>query len=472
MTKKSIYLVLTFSALSIMAHSPKLELSETGEGSNHKVMVTSPNLFKMGFENNMCYGATVWYDLVNDPDAKNCITKSKSGFITPSAQGAFINQVLMPKDFIAHIESPYHKQAPRSIEIVEKGPARVIIKNKLRPLFSHNVADNIEFQTAYTIYPTGRIYIKSTLIGIKESKITLWRNSTITMPDPTYNTAPIDSGTATEVKDGKVFIDSTKKWKKDRWKGHCLSLPKWTTYEIEGNNETTLFIGKRLSGKTPLGKEKYSIISHKNKHGWLRADSVNNPHSWHRDPAEFIFMYWDKSTPTPFTNWTKASILLAPRPGNPKQGGGAGLHGWKGTKRLYYEFGKFDLAKDEKVTQFYMVQLGTENSKYLPNIRTKKVGAEYANDYRTPATVGNGKFDWENGCYIVKLGEFNFKIGGIERVKPVFQVNNWNGSNRASVSINGKALAVGKDFISAKEKETMIIQLLLNIKTDSKINIK
>lgn len=470
--RKSISLALTFSALSIMAQSPKLKLSETGEGSNHQVMVTSSDLFKMGFENNMCYGATIWYDLVNDPEAKNCITKSKSGFITPSAQGALINQVLMPKDFIAHIESPYHKKAPRSIEIVEKGSARVIIKNKFRPLFSHNVADNIEFQTAYTIYPTGRIYVKNTLKGIKDSKISLWRNSTITLPDPTYNPIQINAGVATEVKNGKEFVDNTKKWKKNQWNGYCLSLPKWTTYAIEGNNENTLFVGKWLSGRLPLGKEKYRIISLKNKYGWLRADSVNNPCSWHRDPAEFIFMYWDKSTPPPFTSWTKASIMLVPRPDNPKQGGGAGLHGWKGTKRLYYEFGKFDLAKDEKITQFYMVQLGTENSKYLPNIRTKKVGAEYANDYRTPATVDNGKFDWENGCYIVKPGEFNFKIGGIERVKPAFQVNNWSGSDTASVSFNGKALVIGKDFISAKEKESMIIQLLFNIKTDSKITIK
>jgi hypothetical protein len=471
--KKSVSLALTFSALSMMAQAPKLELSETGEGSKHQITVTSSNLFKMGFENNMCYGATIWYDLVNDPDAKNCITKSKSGYITRSKQGALINQVLMPKDFIAHIESPYHKKAPRSIEIVEKGSARVIIRNKLTPLFSHNIADNLSFLTTYTIYPTGRIYVKSTLLGLKDSHITLWRNSTITMPDPTYNPGQIDSGTATEVKSEKEFVDSTKKWKKDSWKGLSLSLPKWTTYEIVGNNETTLFLGKRISGQTPpVVDAKYKIISQQRKYGWLRADSEQNPHSWHRDPAEFLFMYWDKSTPAPFTEWTKASIMLVPRPKNPKQGGGAGLHGWKGTKRLYYQYGKFDLAKDEKITQFYMIQLGTENSKYMPNIRTKKVGAEYANDYRTPATVDNGKFDWENGCYIVKSDEFNFKVGGIERINPAFQINDWSGSDTASVSIDGKALTAGKDFTAAKENSAMIIQLFINIKADSKIIIK
>jgi len=470
--KKLLSLVLAFYAISILAQTPELKISEKGEGSTHQVLVTSPGLFGLGFESNLNYGATIWYDLVNDPESKNCITKSKSGFITKSSQGALINQVLMPYDLIAHISSSYHKKIPHSVEIVEKGSARIVIRNKFRPLFSHKMAENLFFQTAYTIYPTGRIYIKSTLTGLKDCTINLWRNSTITMPDPSYNPMGIDSGTATEVKDGKGFIDSTKKWKKDRWKGHCLSLPKWTTYEIEGNNETTLFIGKRLSGRTPLGKGKYTIISHRKKHGWLRADSVHNPYSWHRDPAEFLFMYWDKSTPAPFTNWTQASIMLTPRPSNPKQGGGAGLHGWKGTKRLYYQHGKFELAKDASVVQFYMIQLGTENSEYLPNIRTKKVGAEYSNDYRTPATVDNGKFDWENGCYIVKSGELNFKVGGIERIKPAFQIDKWSGSDTASVSLNGKALAIGKDFISAKEKETMIVQLLINIKADSKIIIK
>ena len=70
--------------------------------------------------------------------------------------------------------------------------------------------------------------------------------------------------------------------------------------------------------------------------GWIRSSTTQNPYSSVSAPESYIFAYWRASTtPAPYTNFTKASVLLVPRPGNPNQGQ-QGRHNWGGWKRWYY----------------------------------------------------------------------------------------------------------------------------------------
>lgn len=128
-----------------------------------------------------------------------------------------------------------------------------------------------------------------------------------------------------------------------------------------------------------------------------------------------------------------------------------------GYKRIYYEYGKFKMKKDEKITQYYMMVLGAENSKVLPNINSRKVGQMYADDYRKPAKFAGGKFDKANGYYALTKNKVEFDAGGIERIFPVFELK---GNAVPKVKLNGKDLKVGKDYVGQVNDGKVIVQLL------------
>jgi hypothetical protein len=173
--------------------------------------------------------------------------------------------------------------------------------------------------------------------------------------------------------------------------------------EILDNTENELVLEKN---RHVLIDGKYTIQSDDLKYGWLRADSINNPLSWHKNPADFIFTYWDdKNTPAPFKEWSKASIMLVPMSNNPKQGHGGSKHGWAGFKRLFYGYGKFDMKKDEEIIQYYMMQLGSSVTEKLPDINTIKIGRRLADPYINAEKLITGTdvtFNIVTGAYKLK----------------------------------------------------------------------
>ena len=443
-----------------------LKLSETGKGLNHAVIVKSKGLFKLGFENGLNYGLTQWYDLVNDPQAKIDISQNHTGYLPEHAQGALFNQCLNPDDLIGHVVSArnHFKDTPRSIKILENGAVRIVLENSYHPMLGKQNKELL-FNTRYVIYPTGKIYITNTFTALSSQKIDMWRNSVLGLGDPVYQ-IKADTGTV-ELTGENVLTDKTKKWIVDQWKGFQVNLPGWISFEIDGNTENSLKVGKQVSGGKKLTGGKYSLATQQTKYGWLRGDSVTFPKSWHKGSADFIFACWDKATPAPYQEWTKASIMLVPYPGNPKQGGGGGLHGWRGYKRIYYEYGKFKMKKDEKITQYYMMALGSEKSSILPDIISKPVAKVYADDYRKPAKFANGEFDKQNGCYVLTKNKIDFDTGTIERVYPVFQLA---GAAVPKVKLNGKSLQAGKDYLSQVNSDgNVIIQLLKKLKDNTSI---
>jgi len=434
-----------------------LTLSEDGEGLDHIVTVESRDLFKLGFENGLNYGLTQWFDLVADPQAERDLSQNHTGYLPEHAQGALFNQCLNPHDLIGHVVSARRqfKKTPRSIKVLERGPVRVVVENSYHPMLAKQDTDLL-FNTRYVIYPTGKIFIVNTLTALEMQEITMWRNSVLGLGDPSFDIRS-DAGVATLSGERELSVPG-KHWKPDVWRGRQVTLPGWTAFEIVGNSATTLTIGRQLSGSKPLSGGNYVIGSQATVFGWLRGDSVTFPKTWHKEPAEFLFCNWDKATPPPLTDWTQASIMLVPFPGNPRQGGGGGLHGWKGYKRLYYEFGTFSLQKNESVTQYYMMQLGTEHSGILPHIGSRDAARVYADDYRIPLNVANATFDKRNGYYALAGTEAVFDIGERTTVFPVFALA---GSAVPEVLLNGQHLRPGIDYIGQiNDDGTVVVQLL------------
>jgi len=115
--------------------------------------------------------------------------------------------------------------------------------------------------------------------------------------------------------------------------------------------------------------------------GWIRSTTTQNPYEWAGAAESYIFAYWRASTtPAPYTNFTKASVLLVPKPGNPNQGA-QGRHNWPGWKRWYYGNVRLNMAAGESLTQDYLIQLGTQGSSVLPNINRSAVADPIAQAY-------------------------------------------------------------------------------------------
>jgi hypothetical protein len=104
--------------------------------------------------------------------------------------------------------------------------------------------------------------------------------------------------------------------------------------------------------------------------GWIRSSTSQNLYSSVSAPERYIFAYWRASTtPAPYTNFTKASVLLVPKPGNPNQGQ-QGRHNWGGWKRWYLETFRSTSPQD-RADPDYLIQLGTQGSGVLPNINSR-----------------------------------------------------------------------------------------------------
>ncbi|WDE95770.1 hypothetical protein PQO03_08585 [Lentisphaera profundi] len=376
--------LMTFQTVS--AKQLELKTSQEGKGLNHKIIVESPGNFRLAFENGLNYGLSQWFDLKHDPDALFDLTDNATNYIPVHEQGALFNQCLNPDDLIAHVAGAknHFKEVPRSIKVLERSPIKVVLENSHHPMLGKK-NEGLLFKTRYTIYPDGKIFIKNTLIAIEAQDITMWRNSIVGLSDPTYK-VNTDSGKMI-IEADKTMTDKSKKWKTDQWSGYQLNLPDWRSYEIISNTENTLALGKQISGANkPLLAGDYKIDSRRTKFGWLRGDSVAFPKTWHEKTSKFIYAYWDPSTPEPYKSWSSASIMLVPSPANEKQGFGAGIHGWKGFKRMYYEYGSFSMKKDESISQEYLLVLGSNTSKVLPDLRSREVALKIAEEYRATCT--------------------------------------------------------------------------------------
>lgn len=475
-----IYFVIALHAADVT--EDMLIVRETDNGTiNHTVTIEAPGRFRLGFAASYNYGLSEWYDLINDPDGKRNIAKDVVLHFPAHAQGALFNQVIARGDFIGHIlaAKTFFPNEPRKLEIIENNRLRAVIEIFYYPMIAYTINRQISFKTRYVVYSTGGIFITNTMQSLADQEIYEWRNSVIGLGDPSFMPHG-DSGENLVIK-GKALSDPAKNWKTDRWAGSQLNQG-YNTWEIESNTANTLRIGKQLSGSKPLREGSYSIGSRHDKHGWIRSTNLQDPHIWHKDRARYLFMYWDPTTPEPYNSWTKANILLVPRPGNPHQGGQS-HHEWRGFKRFYYHIGNIPLKKGEKITQRYMIQLGTKGSALLPDISSRRVADAYADDYLSDhrlevsrGSVVDEGFDFVEGCYTLcaDRNKLAFVMNGDKsrKIKPAFRIQDYSSGKPPQLRVNGELKKPGESYLYHQlNSNTLLVQFLFDVDSKAKIEL-
>lgn len=473
-----------FFVMSCCCHAGHggMKISSSGSGSiNHAVTVESSGQFRLAFEAAYNYGLSTWFDLVNDKGATTDIARDVTAHFRDLKQGALFNQVIFPGDLIGHIISAgkYLPNEAREIRIIESNALRAIVECSYHPMIATKVNRNLKFTTRYVIYPTGKIFITNTMQSLADQSLDQWRNSVVGLGDPSYTT----NGDAGEelVVTGEEVSDHSKRWKTDQWAGYRLNQPGYNAWEIVSNSTNTLKLRKRISGNLPLRDGSYSIVSRHDRYGWIRSTDLQDPYGWQKEPADYLFMYWDPATPAPYTSRTKASIMLVPQPENPWQGKQM-HHEWMGFKRFYYQTGKVALKKGERITQHYMMQLGTRGSALLPDINSREVAAVYAEDYRGDhkLAVSRGSmvdkgFDVAEGCYLLRAdrGELAFAVNGDKsrKIKPVFKIHDYGTDKTPQIRVNGELKKPGEGYVYHQlTANTLLVQLLFDI--DAKATIE
>ncbi|MCH2176110.1 MAG: hypothetical protein MK193_10335 [Lentisphaeria bacterium] len=447
-----------FSVYSVEV--PDLKSWHVDEGGyEHRFYIESPGEFRLGFVRAMNYGPSEWYDLKFDPEAKSNLLRRDLGDGANGFQGSLFNQVINPHDVIGHIglAGSVFKDEPKTLKVVEANAVRVIVDTEYRAMLSRTCSQEFKLLTRYAIYATGRIYVKNTLLFEEDYTLTTWRHATVSLGDPqhyAYGTKENGEGVAL---DEQTFKVEGANWVPGSLKFMQFEQPKWKTWLISDNTKDTITIGQRKSGQGALMSGPYNIGSSETHFGWLRGNDQTNPHSWSRNESKFCFTYWDKSTPAPFTDYARSSVLLVPALSNPYKGS-SNLHSWVGFKRHYFG-GDFKVIgkKGESVTQYYLIQLGEEGSELLPDIRSSAVASKYAESYLKPQT--EWEFNWEDGSYTFAAGDHKKLTVAVLHQTPVIA---FKGPAEFSIFINDKEIKKGSGYKLSEQAGTSLIQFQKN----------
>lgn len=464
-------------------YTPGLKLLDnTLGGVNNTVVISSTGLFRLEMEAKYNYGISKWFDTVNDASNKTDLAENTTSYLPTHEQGSLFNQVVNPGDLIGHIisSSRMFAASSRGYEVIESNNVRCVLSTTYHPMIGAKFDNSIRFMTRYVIYPTGRVLIRNGITCENGCSLSEWRNSVIGLGDPSYMTLN-EAGSG--IADHNAVLDEKKHWVENKWFGFQIQQAPYNAWEIIGNSSNKIFTGKRVSGNASLRDGSYTIGSRSDKFGWIRATDRQDPYSWHRERAKYLYMFWDSSTPQPFKDWAKASIMLVPRADNPYQGIQS-THGWKGFKRFYYQVSNLPLKKGETITQHYYLQLGTKGSNLLPDLSTTSTTERYASDYLgghpikvlTGAARGSG-FDDDKGCYTLNaldnMAVFTIDGSRINKIKPVFEVSGISPQVVPAISLDGKILRPGVDFIWHNDNKGMLlVQFLFDISNKSTISIR
>lgn len=419
--------------LLLCAHAgPTLTLTEDGDGLQHTVWVESDGLFRLGFENKLNYGLSVWYDLVNDPEAKLDLAHAPAGGDSPcvppdgwrqTEQGALCNHVLYPVDYHAnHYSATWaHPNLPRHLTIHESSPVRCIIDTVCHPVVNNTATRDFEFVTRYVIYASGRMFVQTGMRAGKPIAFEEWRVAVIGLGDPTFHQCITEGDGAVVAGERSIRVTGAA-WQPNRFAGRQLNQPKWKTWSIVSNTTDTIFVS---SNHRELSEGKWAIQSSPTRFGWLRATGTQDPYEWSKEEPLCLFMHWDPETPEPFTDWTKASILVAPSPVRTRRYGKR-PHEWDLFKRHHLRCDGITLAAGQAEMQSFMYQLGTRGSDILPPIENRAAARQIAREFSEPMTAGTneGGFDPKMGTIMLSgartLVEVTLDPKGVARRYPVF----------------------------------------------------
>jgi len=295
-----------------------MQLLDSGSGLSRKVTVESTGLFRLVFEAADNWGIAQWYDLVNDPSAATNLT----------GPGYGVNDDISTSE-PGLFQQVFYGTKPDDPKLYTRA-AGYYFPNSPR---TFNILEN----SASRVVVQARSSPIAGAVGVLSNVIA----------EVTYYIYP----------NGKIYIHSVLRVAKaqtaSEWRCATLGLRDPTSVDPYSTPDST---------------------------GWIRSSTTQNPYDWVGSTESYVFAYWSGSTPAPNTNFTRASVLLVPKPGNPNQGK-QGRHNWSGWKRWYYGNAPLNLAAGQSVTQDYLIQLGTQGSSVLPNINSSAVAGRLAQAY-------------------------------------------------------------------------------------------
>lgn len=402
------------------AAAPILSVSDSGTLMDRKVTVESSGQFRLVFDAGFNWGISQWYDLLNDPNATTNLTSE--AFSKPAYyadESGLYNQVYYGTNFDDH---------KLSIQA-----ARVYPDSAANRSFSilENTVNRVVVQSV-----TNPLIDSNAANGIK---VTL-----------TYYIYP----------NGKIYIhskiDVSADFPSTTWRQPTIGLsdPSCTNY-----------------------------LSEPDTAGWMRSTATQSPYSYENAKSPYVFAFWSPSTPDPYANWTKASIMVVPKSDNPYETKQHLGHNWAGYKRMSYYAQNFALTNGQTVESVFLIQLGTQGSSVLPNINSPSVAGPYANDYLNPSilTVTNGSivgtgFDATEGVYTLSTAanQAQFSINGstYKRIKPVFKISGYNSTKEPHIVIDGQIKSMGVDFTaSLSSPSVLIVQLNSDISKSATITV-
>lgn len=296
-----------------------MQLIDSGSGLKRKVTVESVGLFRLVFEAADNWGISEWYDLVNDRPAKTNL----------AGPGYGVN---------------------RDISTAEPG--------LFQEVFYGTTPDDPKLYTRAASYYFPNSPRTFTVLENSPSRVVVQAISS-----PIANAMGVLSNVTGEVTyyiypNGKIYVHSVLRVAK------AQTAKEWRCAVIGLSD--------------PTSGDPYTAPD---STGWIRASATQNPYDYVGAKESYLFAYWRASTTaSPYANYTKASILLVPKPGNPNQGK-QGRHNWAGWKRWYYGNVPLNLAAGKSLAQDYLIQLGTQGSSVLPNINSSTVADPIARSY-------------------------------------------------------------------------------------------
>ena len=297
----------------------QVRLIDSGSGLSRTVTVESTGLFRLVFEAADNWGIAQWYDLVNDPSAKTNLTGPGYGVnkdISTAEPGLF--------------QQVFYGTTPDDPKLYTRAASHYFPKSPR----TFNVLEN----------SPSRVVVQAISSPVT-SAVGVLSNVTA---DVTYSIYP----------NGKIYVHSVLRVR------NAQTASEWRC--------------ATLGLSDPTSADPYSSPD---SMGWIRSSATKNPYDYADVAQSYIFAYWRASTtPAPYTSFTKASVLLVPKRGNPNQGK-QGRHNWSGWKRWYYAYGPLNLAAGQSLSQDYLIQLGTQGSPVLPNINNRAVADPIAQAY-------------------------------------------------------------------------------------------
>ena len=350
--------------------APTLNLSDTGTGINEIVTVDSAGQFRLIFKASQNWGIAAYYDLVNDPSATTNLTDESNAYPGNPPPAYAVESGLVNQCFDPTSDMPDYATANDAKSFI--GAAGIYQPSTPR---SFSIIENSPSRVVVkaTYFPMiGTVYISEVQNSI------------------TYYIYP----------NGKIYLHNT---------FTNLTGTDYSFYDIRpmylGLNDPTTYTG-----------------SIPDTQGWMRADQTQNPlQNFQSYTANYLFAYWNPSTPSPYTNFTKANFLLVPNLSNVWNDQRL-LHMWPGYKRLGFERQNdadhtaaiATIKANSTLAQDYLLQVGTQGSSVLPNITNSTIADPIANAYLAnptpPSPQQNAILDYNGNADSTTVNWINSKF--------------------------------------------------------------